>query len=273
MASRELMKQFPHHTAATLSHGCNRQDTPLVTLRNIIRRYGSGDDAITALSDLSLDVYAGELLTVLGPSGCGKSTILNIIAGFDSPSSGAAAMLTTPISGPSAARGVVFQDSVALFPWMTVENNISFGLRAAGFPRIEIRRRVGAVLDLIRLTDFAKKYPAQLSGGMRQLVAIARVLVMDSKLLLMDEPFAALDAISRQRMQQQLVEIWQRSGVAILFITHSIDEAIYLGDRVVVMSGRPGVIRANLKIDLPRPRDVTSLAFNELKSNAFRLLQ
>jgi NitT/TauT family transport system ATP-binding protein len=274
MASRGLTMQFSNSTAPTTQQrGAERHDAPLVTLRDVTRRYGTGADAITALSDLSLDVFAGEFLTVLGPSGCGKSTILNIIAGFDGPSSGSAAMLNTPINEPSATRGVVFQDSAALFPWMTVRDNISFGPRATGLSRAQIRQRVDSILELVRLEDFGQKYPMQLSGGMRQLVAIARVLVMDSKLLLMDEPFAALDAISRQRMQERLVEIWQRSGAAILFITHSIDEAIYLGDRVVVMSGRPGVVRANLKVDLSRPRDVTSAAFNELRSSAFALLR
>ncbi len=245
----------------------------LVSLRGVSRRYGSDATSVLALSDVSLDIRAREFVTVLGPSGCGKTTILNMIAGFDRPSSGAVEMEGKPISGPSAARGVVFQDSGALFPWMTVAANVAFGPRAAGLPRAEIRQRVQGALELVRLRDFADKYPIQLSGGMRQLAAIARVLVMDSKLLLMDEPFAALDAITRQRLQEQLVDIWLRSGAAILFITHSIDEALFLGDRVVVMSGRPGVVRATFDIDLPRPRDVTSVAFNDLKGRALALLR
>jgi NitT/TauT family transport system ATP-binding protein len=269
-----MMPSPPDHDdgcARAYRNGSN--GTALVSLRDVTRRYGTDTESVLALSSVSFDINAREFVTVLGPSGCGKTTILNMIAGFDAPSSGSVSMEGTPISGPSAMRGVVFQDSAALFPWMTVAENISFGLRAAWSSRSEVRQRVDAVLKLVRLSDFANKFPMQLSGGMRQLVAIARVLVMDTKLLLMDEPFAALDAITRQRLQEQLVDIWQRAGAAILFITHSIDEAMFLGDRVIVMSGRPGSIRATFDIDLPRPRDVTSVAFNELKARALALLR
>jgi ABC-type nitrate/sulfonate/bicarbonate transport system ATPase subunit len=167
---------------------------------------------------------------------------------------------------------VVFQDTNALFPWMTVEQNVEFGLQALRISKAERKERVLQALNLVRLQDFAASYPRQLSGGMRQLVAIARVAVMNADLLLMDEPFAALDAITRQRMQKQLVDIWSQTRSSILFITHSIDEAIYLGDRVAVMSARPGQIREIIDVDLPRPRDLASPEFNALRGRALRYL-
>jgi NitT/TauT family transport system ATP-binding protein len=245
----------------------------LVFVRDLARTYGSGPGAVQALASVSFDIAPAEFITILGPSGCGKTTLLNIIAGFDTASEGFAAMGDAKIVGPSSRLGVVFQDSSALFSWFTVRGNIAFGPRAAGRPSAEIAARVNAVLDLVGLTEFADKYPLQLSGGMRQLVAIARVLVMDAELLLMDEPFAALDAIARQRMQERLVEIWTRTKPAILFITHSVDEALYLGDRVIVMTGRPGRIREILDINLARPRDLAAPAFNDLRAKALSLLR
>jgi ABC-type nitrate/sulfonate/bicarbonate transport system ATPase subunit len=166
----------------------------------------------------------------------------------------------------------VFQDSAALFPWFTVRGNIEFALRADARPRSEIDRRTDDILRLVGLTAFASKYPKQLSGGMRQLVAIARVLVMDVRLLLLDEPFAALDAITRRHMQDQLISICSEAGTTNLFITHSVDEAIFLGDRVLVMSGRPGSIKAEIVVDLPRPRNLASVEFNALRGLALTAL-
>lgn len=244
----------------------------LVVVDDVSRTYGTGSAAVRALAGVSLRIRRGEFLTILGPSGCGKSTLLNIIAGFDTPTAGRVSVGGELVTGPAPTRGVVFQDSAALFPWLTVEGNIQFGLRAAHRSPSDIEARTEKVLQLVGLRDFRKTFPKQLSGGMRQLVAIARVLVMDVHLLLLDEPFAALDAISRQHMQQQLIDICSRAGTTNLFITHSVDEAIYLGDRVLVMSGRPGAIKAEIPIPLPRPRNIASVAFNELRGNALSRL-
>jgi NitT/TauT family transport system ATP-binding protein len=245
----------------------------LVQIKNLSRTYGLGEKAVRALDNLSLDVSCGAFVTVLGPSGCGKSTLLNILAGFDAPSSGSAFFDGEVISGASPRRGVVFQDSGALFPWLTVRKNIEFGLRAVGVDADERKPRVDAALDLVGLRDFADSFPKMLSGGMRQLVAIARIIVMNADLLLMDEPFAALDAITRQRMQQRFVEIWEKTRGTVIFITHSVDEAIYLGDQVVIMTGRPGRISGVHDIKLTRPRDVTSQGFNELRAIAINQLE
>jgi NitT/TauT family transport system ATP-binding protein len=245
---------------------------PLVEIDRLVRIYGDSTGAVRALDGVSLEIRKGEFLSVVGPSGCGKSTLLNILAGFDVPTEGTALFDGAPISGPSPRRGVVFQDTNALFPWMTVSRNVAFGLRATGVPRRERQKRVAEALELVGLSQFADSFPAQLSGGMRQLAAMARVIVMGADLLLMDEPFAALDAITRQRMQKHLADIWMRTGTTVMFITHSIDEAIYLGDRVVIMTARPGRVGEILDIDLPRPRDLTSDAFNALRAAAMRQL-
>jgi NitT/TauT family transport system ATP-binding protein len=244
----------------------------LVVIENLGRTYGAGASAVLALAGVTLNIRRGEFVTILGPSGCGKSTLLNILAGFDAPTSGRVVVGGEQVTAPSPARGVVFQDSAALFPWLTVERNIQFGLRAGGRAEQEIRERTDKVLRLVGLQDFAGKFPKQLSGGMRQLVAIARVLVMDVQLMLLDEPFAALDAISRQHMQEQLIDICSRAGTTNLFITHSVDEAIYLGDRLLVMSGRPGTIKAEIDISLARPRNIASVEFNALRGKALSLL-
>lgn len=241
---------------------------------NVGKAYGAaGQPRVEALRSVSLDIPGGEFVSILGPSGCGKSTFLNIIAGFDRQTDGQVLVHGKTVTGPSAERGVVFQDSSALFPWYTVRGNVEFGLRSRGVSKPERDRLVDEALTLVRLADFADALPRQLSGGMRQLCAIARVLVMQASILLMDEPFGALDAITRTQMQQRLEDIWQRTGVTVLFVTHSVDEAIFLGDRVVVMSGRPGSIRANIPVSLARPRDVTSPEFNAIKAQAVALLK
>jgi ABC-type nitrate/sulfonate/bicarbonate transport system ATPase subunit len=244
----------------------------LVVVEGLGRTYGNGTGAVRALADVNLRIRRGEFVTILGPSGCGKSTLLNILAGFDAPSEGRALVEGVPVNGPSPTRGVVFQDSGALFPWFTVRGNIQFGPRAAGRAEAEIEARTREVLALVGLSDFAGKYPKQLSGGMRQLVSIARVLVMDVRLLLLDEPFAALDAITRRHMQEQLIRICGLAGTTNLFITHSVDEAIYLGDRVLVMSGRPGSVKGEIDVGLPRPRNLASVEFNALRGRALAML-
>lgn len=272
-ASAKIDSNGPALRETPVSTDAQKAEDALVRVEHLSRIYGEGPQAVQALADLSLTIPRGQFLTVLGPSGCGKSTLLNTIAGFDHPTSGRILVNGAPVSEPSPTRGVVFQDSAALFPWLTVRKNIEFGMRASGRPAAEIRTRTDAVLELVGLRQFADKFPRQLSGGMRQFVAMARVLVMDAQLLLMDEPFAALDAINRQRMQEQLTEIWARTRTTILFITHSVDEAVYLGDRVVVMSGRPGSIRADIPIPLARPRDLASDEFNSLRAQTLSFLR
>jgi NitT/TauT family transport system ATP-binding protein len=230
-----------------------------------------GEDVV-ALRDFSLTVRPNEFLAILGPSGCGKSTFLNIVAGFEAATSGQVKVDGTRVTGPGADRGVVFQD-FALFPWLTVEQNIEFGLRNQAMPAKERKALSQSLIRLVHLEGFAHRYPRELSGGMKQRVAIARVLATNSRILLMDEPFGALDALTRYAMQKQLLEIWAKHQKMVVFITHSIDEALFLADRVVILSARPGRILEIIEITDPRPRDLTSASFNEMRAVALRLLE
>jgi NitT/TauT family transport system ATP-binding protein len=219
---------------------------------------------MVALQDISLEIPHGQFVCLLGPSGCGKSTLLNAIAGFAPPTSGRVLADGVPVAGPGPERGMVFQE-YALFPWMTVEQNVGFGLEIKGMARAQIAARVGELLKLLSLEDFAKRYPKDLSGGMRQRVAIARVLALDSPILLMDEPFGALDALTRRNLQDELLRLWAELKKTVIFVTHSIEEAIYLADRIVVMTYRPGTIKRDILVDLPRLRDPAAPEFNALK--------
>ncbi|MBL0373527.1 ABC transporter ATP-binding protein [Rhizobium sp. KVB221] len=201
----------------------------------------------TALADINLDVRAGEFVSVVGPSGCGKSTLLDLLGGLATPSSGKILIDGQPIKGPALDRGIVFQQ-YALFPWKSALKNIEFGLEIKGVAKTERSRIALHFLDMVGLSEFADRYPHELSGGMKQRVAIARSLAYDPGVLLMDEPFAALDAQTRETLQEELLRIWERSGKTIIFITHGIEEAIYLGQRVAVMSAKPGRIKAILDI-------------------------
>jgi NitT/TauT family transport system ATP-binding protein len=212
---------------------------------------GRGHHQFVALDDLDLEVGDGELVTLVGPSGCGKSTVLDLVAGLSRPTAGTVQLDGHQITGPGLDRGVVFQQ-YTLLPWRTALGNIEFALESAGFRRGERRERARHYLDLVGLTDFAGRYPHELSGGMKQRVAIARSLSYEPEVLLMDEPYGALDAQTRERMQEELVEIWRRTGTTILFITHDIEEAVYLGQRVAVMSARPGRIREVVEVDVDR---------------------
>ena len=227
---------------------------------------------ILALQDIDLEVGHAEFLTIIGQSGCGKSTLLDVIAGFEQASAGSIEIDGKPVTRPGPDRGVVFQE-YALFPWLTVYENIAFGLREQRIPMPERDTRVREQIEIVGLLGFEARYPHELSGGMRQRVAIARVLVTDPKSLLMDEPFAALDAQTRSLMQQELLAVWQRNQRSVIFITHNIEEAIFLGDRVMVMTPRPGRIKSIVPIDLPRPREVTSTEFNEYRRKVTHLLQ
>ncbi|MEU1734924.1 ABC transporter ATP-binding protein [Streptosporangium sp. NPDC020145] len=206
------------------------------------------DRPFTALDDVDLDVREGEFLTLVGPSGCGKSTLLDLLAGLAVPSRGRILLDGTPVEGPGLDRGVVFQQ-YALFPWRTALSNVEFGLEAKAVPKRERAERARAHLELVGLRGFEERYPHELSGGMRQRVAIARSLAFDPEVLLMDEPFAALDAQTRESLQEELLRIWQRTGKTVVFITHGIDEAVYLGQRVAVMTSRPGRIKRILDIE------------------------
>jgi NitT/TauT family transport system ATP-binding protein len=235
---------------------------PILEMKNASKTYSQNGRAIEALRGASLRVKKGEFVCLIGASGCGKSTLLRMAAGFEAATRGDVLMWGMPISGPGPSRGMVFQD-YGLFPWLNVRDNIGFGPKSRGRPKAEIRETTDRFTELIGLQDFADVYPHQLSGGMKQRVAIARVLANDAEIVLMDEPFGALDAMTRERLQDELVEIWSRTGLTVIFVTHSIEEAIFLADRVVVMSPGPGRIDNEYLIDLPRPRDIASPEFNE----------
>jgi len=209
----------------------------------VVRGEGGGpSDRFTALEDITLDVRPGEFLALVGPSGCGKSTLLDLLGGLTAPTSGRILLDGRPIEGPARDRGIVFQQ-YALFPWRTAAQNVEFGLDIAGLKAKQRREIARHYLDLVGLTGFAERYPHELSGGMKQRVAIARSLAYDPEVLLMDEPFAALDAQTRETLQGELLRIWRATGKTIIFITHGIDEAVVLGQRVAVMTSRPGRIK------------------------------
>ncbi|WP_278262143.1 ABC transporter ATP-binding protein [Nocardia sp. AG03] len=232
-------------------------------------------EKFTAIEDISIEVGAGEFLVLVGPSGSGKSTLLDLLGGLSTPSSGQILLDGTPISGPGLDRGVVFQQ-YALLPWRTARANIQFGLEAKGVPRGERKAIADHYLELVGLTGFGDRYPHELSGGMKQRVAIARSLAFDPEVLLMDEPFAALDAQTRESLQDELLRIWEATGKTILFITHGIDEAVYLGQRVAVLTSRPGRIKAVIDIDIARGGDIdvrSSEQFREYRHRIWTELQ
>jgi NitT/TauT family transport system ATP-binding protein len=217
-----------------------------------------GSRQLLAVDDVELQINDGEFLVIVGPSGCGKSTLLDMLAGLTPPSRGQILIDGKPITAPGPDRGIVFQQ-YALLPWRTARENVEFGLEAVGAGKRERRERAREFLDLVGLDDFADSYPHQLSGGMKQRVAIARSLATDPELLIMDEPFGALDALTREALQSQLARIWERTGKTIVFVTHGIDEAVYLGQRVAVMSARPGRIKAVIDIPLKSDEAVADL--------------
>ena len=217
----------------------------------------------------------GEFITLIGPSGCGKSTFLHIMGGFIPADAGTIRVYGNAVNGPGPDRGMVFQE-FALFPWKTVAGNVAWGLEAQGFPRDEIDDTVRAYLELMDLAHFRDHYPAEISGGMKQRVALARVLAFNPKVLLMDEPFGALDAQTRKTMQEEVTRIWERTRKTIVFVTHDIEEAVFLGDRVVVLSARPGRIREEVRIDLPRPRTLEikkSVQCHEYRNHIWDLIR
>lgn len=228
-----------------------------VQIRNVTKIYATGRNPVLALKDVSIEIGEHEFMCIVGPSGCGKTTLLNLLAGFESPTSGTVEAFGRTVTGPGPDRTLMFQD-YALFPWLTVKGNIEYGLRRLGIPSAERGEIVRHYVALIDLEGFEDKFPKQLSGGMRQRVALARALAVNPRMLLMDEPFAALDSFTREKMQDELIRVWEKERKAVLFITHNIDEAIKLADVVVVMCPRPGRISQVIRIDSPRPRDVDS---------------
>ena len=235
-----------------------------IRIARVDKRFPVPGGEVVALQDINLDIKSGEFVCLLGPSGCGKSTLLNAIAGFSAPTSGSVTVDGRPVVAPGPDRGMVFQE-YALFPWMTVAENVAFGLEIKGMARADIEARVAALLTMLKLGDFRDRFPKDLSGGMRQRVAIARILALDSPVMLMDEPFGALDALTRRSLQDELIRIWSETGKTIVFVTHSIEESIYLADRIVILTYRPGTIKRDIAVTIPRPRDGASAAFNDLK--------
>ncbi|SDT16982.1 ABC transporter ATP-binding protein [Pseudomonas granadensis] len=236
---------------------------------------GEGRDAFEAVQDLDCQIEPGQFVCILGPSGCGKSTLLGALAGHLKASTGSLKVDGAAVSGPSPQRGMVFQHHT-LFPWRTVRDNVAFGLKMRGIGKVERHRAAADILKLVGLDGFAERWPDQLSGGMQQRVEIARVLVNRPRLLLMDEPFGALDALTRLNMQELLLDIWTRIRTTVVFVTHDIDEALFLADRLLVMSARPGRIIEDLRLDFPRPRTselVTSAEFARLKRHCLDLLR
>ena len=244
-----------------------------VEIAGLRREYGEGPDRLVALDDINLSVRPGEFVCIVGPSGCGKSTLLRILAGLDTQSSGT---IHVEAAGFAVENAMVFQES-GLFPWMDVEKNVGFGLMTRGVASAEIGTRVEAALKLVGLTRFRHHYPHQLSGGMRQRGAIARAFVTDPAMLLMDEPFAALDAQNRAILQAEVTRIWEETGKTVIYVTHSIEEALLLGDRCVLMTAQPGRLKRIIDIPFPHPRDVITLGaspeFGALKLDIWRVLE
>ncbi|HDQ07638.1 MAG TPA: ABC transporter ATP-binding protein [Methanoculleus sp.] len=231
-----------------------------------------GQPPTVALADINLEIDEKEFICLVGPSGCGKTTLLRILAGLEKPTSGDVRLDDMPIAGPDPQRGMVFQE-YSLFPWKSVIENIAFGLEMKGVSKQERRQVAEEYLDIVNLEQFRDAYPHELSGGMRQRVAIARALANNPRVLLMDEPFGALDAQTRNVMQKELLEIWEETKKTIVFVTHSVDEAVYLADRIVVLSPRPGKIEEVINVDLARPRDRTEPMFAELRKYILRRME
>ncbi|WP_282940609.1 ABC transporter ATP-binding protein [Paenibacillus sp. RC67] len=225
------------------------------------KHFPTPQGSVQALHDIKLHIKQGEFVTVIGPSGCGKSTLLKIIAGLDTSYEGTVLLENRPVDRPSIDKGFIFQEH-RLFPWLTVEKNIAADLRLSD---PEVRRQVDELIEIVRLKGFEKAYPRELSGGMSQRVAIARALLRKPKVLLLDEPFGALDAFTRSHLQEVLLDIWQQNRTTMILVTHDIDEAVFLANRVVIMNARPGTIRKIIPVDLPFPRKKTTSSFQEMR--------
>jgi len=239
---------------------------PQIRVDDVGKTYQSESGPVEALTEVSFDVDRGEFVSIVGPSGSGKSTVFRIIAGLEAATEGVVLVDGTPVEGPGPDRGMVFQDD-ALFPWRTAAENVSYGLEEVGAPDgFTEQERIDYCLDLVGLSDKADAYPRELSGGQRQRVGIARALAVDPPVLLMDEPFGSVDARTKTSLHRELLDIWGETRKTICFVTHDIEEAVYLSDRIVVFSNAPGTVADIVSVDLPRPRDRTGDAFTDIKS-------
>ena len=243
-----------------------------IEARDITLTYQTPSGAVPAVHGVSFGVDTSEFFCIVGPSGCGKSTLLNIVAGFLSPTAGEIRIGGAPVKGYGTDRGVVFQDFAQLFPWRTALGNVTFGLEMKGVPKSEREAIALEQLRLVKLENFARSYPHHLSGGMQQRVAIARALAYNPAVLLMDEPFAALDALTRDEMQRLLAEVWRTTSKTVIYVTHNVAEAVYLADRVLVMTAHPGTVKTQVPIRLARPRDPLSMEFLDYQKALLRLL-
>lgn len=237
-------------------------------IQGLNKRYGD----LAALKNVSFDVKDGEFVCVIGPSGCGKTTLLRIVAGLTPPTSGCVIVDGEEIRGPSRDRGFVFQE-YTLLPWRTARENIELGLELQGIAKEECFKLAQKYIDLVRLKGFEDAYPKELSGGMQQRVAIARALITDPEIILMDEPFGALDAQTRNLMQEELLRIWQTSNKTILFVTHNVDEAVFLADRIIVLTARPGKVKKVITVGIPHPRNRTGTKASKIRRDILRILE
>jgi NitT/TauT family transport system ATP-binding protein len=243
-----------------------------IEIREVSLAYDTPAGQVQGVQDVSFDIERSEFICLVGPSGCGKSTLLNIIAGFISPTGGEILIGGRKIDGHGMDRGVVFQDFAQLFPWRTALGNVAFGLEMKGVAKPEREKIALEQLRLVKLEKFEKSYPHHLSGGMQQRVAIARALAYNPAVLLMDEPFAALDALTRDDMQRLLADVWRETRKTVVYVTHNVSEAVYLADRVIVMTPHPGTVKTEIAIDLPRPRDPLSVEFLDYQKRLLREL-
>lgn len=250
----------------------SNSNVPVIEIQNVSKVYGKGSAQVVALDGFNLDISDGEFNVLIGPSGCGKSTLLYLMAGFERPTGGQILLDGKVIDRPGSDRGFVFQD-YALFPWKTVLGNIMFGLVNNGWSKREAREVALEYINLVNLNGFEHAYPHTLSGGMKQRVGIARALAYDPKVLLMDEPFGALDAQTRKYMQQELVRVWEKMSKTLVFVTHSVIEAVFLADRIVVMTARPGTVKGCIEVNLPRPRDYTGKGYLAVREQVLDLLE
>jgi NitT/TauT family transport system ATP-binding protein len=257
--------RYPSRLASALSPDAGERFTSgrmsHIEIRDVSLVYDTPSGRVPAVDTVSFDIATSEFVCIVGPSGCGKSTLLNIIAGFISPTGGQIRIGGKAVTGHGMDRGVVFQDFAQLFPWRTALGNVAFGLEMKGVPKQERDTIALEQLALVKLDKFARSYPHHLSGGMQQRVAIARALAYNPAVLLMDEPFAALDALTRDDMQRLLADVWRETGKTVIYVTHNVAEAVYLADRVVVMTPHPGKLKSEIEIRLPRPRDPLSVEF------------
>lgn len=233
-------------------------------LRKVSKAFDLPRERLPVLDDISLDVAAGEFVCIVGASGCGKSTLLRLIAGLDTEYSGSVVYEGRPVTGPDLSRGIIFQEH-RLFPWLTVEQNVQLAFGATSVPQAEQKERVREQIQRVGLAGFEKAWPHQISGGMAQRAAIARALINRPKLLLLDEPLGALDALTRLKLQQELQRLWLDVGITMIMVTHDIEEAVFLADRIVAMTARPGKIKRIVPVPLPHPRERTAARFNEIK--------